>query len=67
MPKVDVTTYLDQSEVDKQTVSKAEELKANKFVEFTGQGDLTVSIPLTGTAPEDVSGDLPASSGIRLK
>ncbi|MEC1652053.1 phage tail sheath family protein [Bacillus vallismortis] len=64
--KVDVTTYLDQSEVDKQTVSKAEELKANKFVEFTGQGDLTVSIPLTGTAPEDVSGDLPASSGIRL-
>ncbi|MBU8720537.1 phage tail sheath family protein [Bacillus subtilis] len=64
--KVDVTTYLDQSEVDKQTVSKAEELKANKLVEFTGQGDLTVSIPLTGTAPEDVSGDLPASSGIRL-
>ncbi|MDG0768189.1 phage tail sheath family protein [Bacillus halotolerans] len=64
--KVDVTTYLDQSEVDKQTVSKAEELKANKFVEFTGQGDLTVSIPLTGTAPEDVSGGLPASSGIRL-
>lgn len=64
--KVDVTTYLDQSEVDKQTVSKAEELKANKFVEFTGKGDLTVSIPLTGTAPEDVSGDLPASSGIRL-
>ncbi|MEC2218839.1 phage tail sheath family protein [Bacillus subtilis] len=64
--KVDVTTYLDQSEVDKQTVSKAEELKANKLVEFTGKGDLTVSIPLTGTAPEDVSGDLPASSGIRL-
>ncbi|QAT44357.1 phage tail sheath protein [Bacillus subtilis] len=64
--KVDVTTYLDQSEVDKQTVSKAEELKANKLVEFTGQGDLTISIPLTGTAPEDVSGDLPASSGIRL-
>ncbi|WP_456270343.1 phage tail sheath family protein [Bacillus sp. JZ76] len=64
--KVDVTTYLDQSEVDKQTVSKAEELKANKLVEFTGKGDLTVSIPLTGTAPEDVSGDLPASSGVRL-
>ncbi|MBG9768840.1 phage tail sheath family protein [Bacillus vallismortis] len=64
--KVDVTTYLDQSEVDKQTVSKAEELKANKLVGFTGQGDLTVSIPLTGTAPEDVSGDLPASFGIRL-
>ncbi|WP_342412134.1 phage tail sheath family protein [Bacillus sp. FSL K6-1560] len=64
--KVDVTTYLDQSEVDKQTVSKAEELKANKLVEFTGKGDLTVSIPLTGTAPEDVSGDLPSSSGIRL-
>ncbi|MGG1203188.1 phage tail sheath family protein [Bacillus inaquosorum] len=64
--RVDVTTYLDQSEVDKQTVSKAEELKANKLVEFTGKGDLTVSIPLTGTAPEDVSGDLPASSGIRL-
>ncbi|MBV7321642.1 phage tail sheath family protein [Bacillus halotolerans] len=64
--KVDVTTYLDQSEVDKQTVSKAEELKANRLVEFTGKGDLTVSIPLTGTAPEDVSGDLPASSGIRL-
>ncbi|MED4802641.1 MULTISPECIES: phage tail sheath family protein [Bacillus subtilis group] len=64
--KVDVTTYLDQSEVDKQTVSKAEELKVNKLVEFTGKGDLTVSIPLTGTAPEDVSGDLPASSGIRL-
>ncbi|AEP84976.1 phage tail sheath family protein [Bacillus spizizenii] len=64
--KLDVTTYLDQSEVDKQTVTKAEELKANKLVEFTGKGDLTVSIPLTGTAPEDVSGDLPASSGIRL-
>ncbi|WP_336820152.1 phage tail sheath family protein [Bacillus subtilis] len=64
--KVDVTTYLDQSEVDKQTVSKAEELKQNNYVTFTGKGDLTVTIPLTGTAPEDVSGALPATSGIRL-
>ncbi|WP_350337745.1 phage tail sheath N-terminal beta-sandwich domain-containing protein [Bacillus subtilis] len=45
--KVDVTTYLDQSEVDKQTVSKAEELKQNNYVTFTGKGDLTVTIPLT--------------------
>ncbi|KIL31791.1 phage tail sheath family protein [Bacillus subtilis] len=64
--KVDVTTYLDQSEVDKQTVAKAEELKPNNYVTFTGKGDLTVTIPLTGTAPEDVSGALPATSGIRL-
>ncbi|MGE9880281.1 phage tail sheath family protein [Bacillus velezensis] len=64
--KVDVITYLDESEVDKQTVAAAEELKANSYVSFTGKGDLTVSIPLTGTSPADASGDLPASAGTRL-
>lgn len=36
--KIDVTTYLDQSEVDKQTVSKAEELKPNNYVKLQGKG-----------------------------
>ncbi len=48
----DVTTYMDEAEVDKQTVKKAEELKANGYVTFTGTGELSASIPLTGTEEE---------------
>ncbi|MGE6260870.1 phage tail sheath family protein [Heyndrickxia sporothermodurans] len=39
--KKDVVTYLENRVVDKQTVSKAEELIKNAYVSFEGQGDLT--------------------------
>lgn len=36
-----VITYLDQEEVDIQTVEKAEDLVSNDFVDFSGTGELT--------------------------
>ncbi|MGE8207681.1 phage tail sheath family protein [Heyndrickxia sp. NPDC080065] len=39
--KKDVTTYLFNQVVDKQTVSKAEDLNKNAFVIFEGKGELT--------------------------
>ncbi|MDL5140979.1 phage tail sheath family protein [Bacillus atrophaeus] len=62
----DVTTYMDESEVDKQTVKKAEELTANGYISFTGAGDLSASIPLTGSEEESTGGTLSATAGIRL-
>ncbi|MCY7950787.1 phage tail sheath family protein [Bacillus inaquosorum] len=62
----DVTTYMDESEVDKQTVKKAEELTANGYVTFTGTGDLSSTIPLTGSEGETAAESLNASAGIRL-
>ncbi|MCP6683793.1 phage tail sheath family protein [Bacillus nakamurai] len=61
----DVTTYMDEAEVDKQTVKKAEQLTANGYVTFTGTGELSSSIPLTGS--EEESGEtLHPAAGIRL-
>lgn len=62
----DVTTYMDESEVDKQTVKKAEELTANGYVTFTGTGDLSSTIPLTGSEGDTAAETLNASAGIRL-
>jgi hypothetical protein len=39
--KKDVTTYFGTREVDKQTVSSFEDLKANDYVTFQGSGELT--------------------------
>lgn len=46
----DVTTLLDGSSVDKQTVSNAKELVANDYVVFSGEGALTATAgaPLVG-------------------
>ncbi|KAA6482249.1 phage tail sheath family protein [Bacillus swezeyi] len=64
--KYDVTTFFNQSEVDKQTVSKAEELKSNQYVTFTGKGDLTITIPLSGAEGDKEEGKLNPSAGVRL-
>ncbi|MGF7533555.1 phage tail sheath family protein [Bacillus mexicanus] len=62
----DVTTYMDESEVDKQTVKEAKDLKANGYVTFSGKGDLSSTIPLTGTEEDASAVTLDASAGIRL-
>ena len=46
----DVSTYVNGSQVDKQTVAEIVELTANDFVEFSGTGELSANAgkPLTG-------------------
>lgn len=46
----DVVTYLENEEVDSQTVEKGEDLVSNDFVDFSGSGVLveTAAIPLEG-------------------
>jgi Phage tail sheath protein subtilisin-like domain/Phage tail sheath C-terminal domain/Phage tail sheath protein beta-sandwich domain len=50
--KKDVTTFVSNKEVDKQTVANASELKANSWVKFIGSGTLTdtAGITLSGGA-----------------
>ena len=56
--KYDVSTYLGTREVDKQTVEKASELVANKFVTFKGTTlEITAGKALTGGSNGTVSGD----------
>lgn len=48
--KYDVQVFVGQTEVDFQTVSDVKELQNNSFVEFSGEGTLTLTagLPLTG-------------------
>lgn len=58
--KFDVSTVLGTKEMDKQTVSKASELKANDFVNFKADAQLaaTAGMPLTnGSNAEGVTGE----------
>ena len=57
--KFDVTTLLDDSEVDVQTVATAAELVPNKFVKFLTSAtlDVTAATPLTGGTNGDVKGE----------
>lgn len=57
--KYEVTTYLDTTYIDKQTVSIFSELKDNQMVTFDVQSDgvptITAGVPLTGGKTEEVA------------
>ena len=55
----DVITYLETSKVDTQTVKMVQELQANDFVTFDGEGELetTAGVPLTGGTSGSVNGE----------
>lgn len=57
--KFDVLTYLDTTEVDNQTVTKAEALEANDYVMFKSNATLkaTAGTPLAGGTNSAVDGD----------
>lgn len=57
--KFDVKTYMEQSEVDSQTVEEAAELKANDYVLFKKDTELavTASMPLSGGTNATVDGN----------
>lgn len=58
-----VTTYIDRRETDRQFVSTIAELKANDYVVFSGEGDISASVATkledgtNGTASETVTAD----------